>query len=49
MRDMVSCLWYISHALQLDEDYIRGLMLRKRIYERNPVAKKYYELCNPDL
>lgn len=48
MRDTVSCLHYISRALQLDSDYIRGLMLRKRIYENNPGTKDYYQLCNPD-
>lgn len=48
MRDMVSCLWYISQGLQLDPDYIRGLHLRKRIYERNPGTQDYYQLYNPD-
>lgn len=48
MRDMVSCLWFISHALQLDQNYTRGLMLRKRIYERNPATEKYYQLFNSE-
>ncbi|GLV33874.1 hypothetical protein CBL_11242 [Carabus blaptoides fortunei] len=48
MRDSVSCLHFISQGLQLDPDYIRGLMLRKRIYENNPGTQEYYQLFNPD-
>lgn len=48
MRDSVSCLHFISQALQLDPDYVRGLMLRKRIYENNPGTQEYYQLFNPD-
>ncbi|GJQ83227.1 hypothetical protein Trydic_g8826 [Trypoxylus dichotomus] len=48
LQDTVECLVYIGKALTLDPNYIKGLVLRKNIYECNPATKDYYKLYNPD-
>lgn len=32
----------------MDQDYVKGLALRRQIYLDNPAAKEYYQLYNPD-
>ncbi|KRT80856.1 hypothetical protein AMK59_5433 [Oryctes borbonicus] len=48
LQDTVECLVYIGKALILDPNYIKGLVLRKNIYDCNPATKDYYKLFNPD-
>ncbi|KAF5296187.1 hypothetical protein FQA39_LY12641 [Lamprigera yunnana] len=48
IRDTIGCLSYITKALTLDSDYVRGLVLRRAIYESNPATREYYQLFNPD-
>ncbi|KAF5297375.1 hypothetical protein FQR65_LT01305 [Abscondita terminalis] len=48
IRDTIGCLCYITKALVLDPEYVRGLVLRKEIYESNPATREYYQLYNPD-
>lgn len=46
--DTLECLSYITKALILNPDYLRGLVLRKQIYKANPATRDYYKLYNPD-
>ncbi|KAK4873288.1 hypothetical protein RN001_015317 [Aquatica leii] len=48
IRDSIGCLCYITKALTLDPDYVRGLVLRKEIYDSNSATQEYYQLYNPD-
>lgn len=48
MKETISCLIFIGKALILDEDYIKGLVLRKQIYQDNPATIVYYQKYNPN-
>ncbi|XP_044767142.1 uncharacterized protein LOC123323022 [Coccinella septempunctata] len=48
VKDTVNCLFYIGKALELDPEYMKGLVLRKRIYQDNPATREYYQALNPD-
>ncbi|XP_017772871.1 PREDICTED: calcineurin-binding protein cabin-1-like [Nicrophorus vespilloides] len=45
--DTIACLEYISKALNLDPYYVKGIVVRKRIYENNPATQEYYMKFNP--
>lgn len=43
IQDALACLYYIGRALVLDPYYIKGLVLKNKIYEDNPAIGDYYK------